>query len=321
MRASRRRIAISVRGITEVRKDGDNCARLPDFIGVGPPRTGTTWLNSVLYHRACLPKYIKETHFFDDFYEKGLDWYSSHFQWGTEFALAGEVTPTYFSLPEVRERIARDLPERRIICTFRDPVERAYSAYRLLVREGRTSLGFKEEVMQPGSWIRETNRYAFHLRGWQRLFGVSNVGTFFYADLKADEQSYVDSVCDFLGVPSVDLSEIGPSLIRNSARRRPWSHGVAAKARRLRIWLNAHRADYLTRALARSGLWNLLREGKREFPPLDPQIETRMRALFLPEVDALEELTGRELSAWKKNCGNVVAGSGMASAKAGSQSV
>ena len=39
----------------------------------------------------------------------------------------GEIAPTYFSNRVVRERIKKHIPDCKIICTFRDPVERLYS--------------------------------------------------------------------------------------------------------------------------------------------------------------------------------------------------
>src|ERR1700691_4567202 len=133
--------------------------RLPDFLAVGPARTGTTWLHGVLFQRASLPKGTKETHYFDWFYDKGLDWYRAYFAECSPDRPVGEVAPTYFQKPEVRERIARVMPNCRIICSLRDPVERAYSLYRVFIREGETRLGFEEEVMRPDSRILESNRY------------------------------------------------------------------------------------------------------------------------------------------------------------------
>ena len=114
--------------------------RLPDFIAVGPARTGTTWLHGVLFQRVSLPKGTKETRYFDSFYDKGIDWYRAYFSDCPADRPVGEVAPTYFQKPEVRERIARDVPGCRIICTLRDPVARAYSLYRVFVREGETRL-------------------------------------------------------------------------------------------------------------------------------------------------------------------------------------
>ena len=152
-----------------------------------------------------------------------------------------------------------------------------------------TRLGFEEEVMRPDSRIRESNRYAFHLRGWQETFGAANVATFFYDDLEADEQAYVDSICDFLAVPRVDLAEVRQFLVRNSVRRAPRSVMVAGWAHNFRIWLKSQRADRVVNTFDRWGVWRMFNQGKREFPALDPATEARMRKLFVPEVEALEE--------------------------------
>jgi hypothetical protein len=153
--------------------------------------------------------------------------------------------------------------------------------------------------MRPDSRIRESNRYAFHLRGWREAFGADNVATFFYDDLEADEQAYVDSICDFLAVPRLDLSEVRQFLVRNSVRRAPRSLRVADWAHRFRVWLWSRRADPVVRALDRWGVWRLIQESQKDFAPISPELEARLRRLFLPEVEALEELTNRDLSAWK----------------------
>jgi len=273
--------------------------RLPDFIAVGPARTGTTWLHGVLFQRASLPRGTKETRFFDSFYDKGIAWYRDYFTDCPAGRPVGEIAPTYFQKPEVRERIARHIPNCRVICTLRDPVERAYSTYRVFLREGETRLGFEDEVMLPDSRIRESNRYAFHLRGWRETFGADNVATFFYDDLEADEQAYVDSICDFLEVRRVDLSEVRQFLVHNSVRRAPRSVTVAGWAHSFRIWLKSQRADRVVNTFDRWGVWRMLNQGKREFPSLDAETAERMRRLFLPEVEELENLVGRDLTAWK----------------------
>lgn len=277
----------------------DPAGRLPDFFAIGPARTGTTWLHGALFHRASLPKGTKETHYFDWFYDKGIDWYRAYFVDCPADRPVGEIAPTYFHKPEVRERIARAVPNCRIVCTLRDPVKRAYSAYRVFVREGETRLGFEEELMRPDSRILQSSRYAFHLRGWRETFGAANVAVFLYDDLEADDQAYFDSICDFLGVARLDLTEVRPFLVRNAVRRAPRSLRVADWAHRFRVWLWSRRADPVVRALDRWGVWRLIQESQKDFAPLSLEFEARLRRLFLPEVEALEELLGRDLSAWK----------------------
>src|SRR5439155_1562759 len=104
--------------------------RLPDFIAVGPGRTGTTWLHEVLKGHVGLPE-IKEIQFFKWHYEKGLRWYASHFTKCPAGRPVGEICPVYFNSEIARSRIAEDLPRCKIICSLRDPVDRAYSHYRM----------------------------------------------------------------------------------------------------------------------------------------------------------------------------------------------
>jgi len=49
---------------------GSTQLRLPEFIGVGPARTGTTWLNEAPLEVAGLPEGVKETRFFGERYPR-----------------------------------------------------------------------------------------------------------------------------------------------------------------------------------------------------------------------------------------------------------
>src|SRR5579863_8320683 len=94
--------------------------RLPDFIHIGPPRTGTTWLHEVLTGHVGLPQGIKETSFFDDRYDLGVKWYADFFADCPGSLPVGEMAPTYFSNNLARARIRKHLPNCKLICTFRE---------------------------------------------------------------------------------------------------------------------------------------------------------------------------------------------------------
>jgi hypothetical protein len=276
-----------------------NTGRLPDFIAIGPPRTGTTWLHGVLYHRTWLPRAVKETHFFDRYYDKGLQWYLDCFRADADGRPVGEITPAYFASPVVRDRAARCLPQCKIICTLRDPVARAYSHYRKLHTVGMTRGGFAGEVMNNGE-IREASRYAFHLRAWRELFGERNVRAFLYDDLEANAQGYADAICRFIGVAPLELTlEVNRSLDRNEVRRGARNRVIARGARDFMYWLQSLQAHRTIETLGRARLWQLCAYSGEEFAPLPPALEAQTRQHFLPEVEALEELLERDLSAWK----------------------
>jgi hypothetical protein len=279
------------------RNNGDR-TRLPEFIGIGPARTGTTWLHDALSEVAGLPYGVKETKFFSDYYQKGIGWYSSHFRFCAEDLPVGEICP-YFQFSHTIERIHSHIPNCRIICTFRDPVERAYSFYKMMRRIGWARGSF-EETLATHPAIAEGNRYAFHLRQWQERFGKPRVLVTLYDDLAAHPQAYLDQVSDFIGARRIELQgkSFRPEAI-NRAETAPRSHRLAQVAWTTNKMLQGYRAYRLINLLDDRGIWRYCFEGGAPHSRLDADLETRLRKRFRPEVDALETALGRDLSAWK----------------------
>ena len=52
--------------------------------------------------------------------------------------------------------------------------------------------------------------------------------------------------------------------------------------------------------LRKAGVWRFSFRGGGEFGPLDPALDRKLRERFLPEVEAIERMLGRDLSDWKK---------------------
>jgi Sulfotransferase domain len=137
---------------------------LPTFLIIGAQRAGTTSLFRYLLAHPDVAGpsggdsavwWVKETHFFDEKYAKGVDWYRSFFpleatrrrrrKRGHDLQ-AGEATPYYMFHPAVPARAAATLPDVRLIALLRDPVERAYSHYQMMSRTGREKLSFEEAL-------------------------------------------------------------------------------------------------------------------------------------------------------------------------------
>jgi hypothetical protein len=276
--------------------------RLPDFICVGPARTGTTWLHAALSGHVALPGRIKETRFWGPYYDKGLDWYAGHFRHCVDAPLVGEACP-YFSMPHARERIAEHIPDCKIIITLRDPVDRSYSQYRMLRRIGVLKGSFEEELDY--HLIVGTNRYAFHLRGWMELFG-DNLKILLFDDLRKNPQQFLDQVCEFIGAPAISLrnARISQNDI-NSYKYMPHNRRIARRASRMMDFMRSRRAYRTMNFLERIGFWEMWLASRRTFPPLSPATEHRLREQLLPEIDAVEALTGLDLTAWREHSENV----------------
>jgi hypothetical protein len=278
---------------------------LPTFIGIGPARTATTWLHAALQGHVGLPRGTKETDFFSNNYSLGLDWYLYLFRGYPSSMVLGEITPTYFDDQEASGRIARDLPDCRIVCSLRDPVARIYSHYRLLRSEGWiTRQTFPEALEHHSRWIERSgnmlgaSRYAFHLKRWFHELGSENVLVTFVQDLDTNAQQYLDRITKFIGVPQIpfERSAISKRAI-NQVERAPAHPHLAARARRFRDAMERKHLHRTIELLA--PFFRYCSGGGELFPPIDKQTERMLRTRFHPEIEDLENLLQRDLSQWK----------------------
>jgi hypothetical protein len=130
---------------------------LPDFIIVGTQKGGT----SSLYHYLCqhpqvLAAATKEVHYFDNNFHQSPNWYLRQFpslmarcvnslRTGRR-TVTGEASPFYLMHPHTPERIARTVPDAKLIVLLRDPAYRAYSQYQHNQRMGWDPLPFEEAI-------------------------------------------------------------------------------------------------------------------------------------------------------------------------------
>jgi hypothetical protein len=133
---------------------------LPDFIGIGAQKAGTTWLYSALSaHPQIWTTPKKEIHYFDrspDWRDPKIEkfkkarggrsrletwhwyrkysrlprndrWYASLFRPGRN-QIAGEITPDYYVMDKAKvSRVHDTLPDTKLLFFMRNPIERAWS--------------------------------------------------------------------------------------------------------------------------------------------------------------------------------------------------
>lgn len=110
--------------------------RLPDFIGIGVQRSGTSWLFAQLIAQADVrgPQVstvsgVKELHWFDRSAARRQGSYSSFFPYDSS-VLCGEWTPSYVHDAEAMEAIAELPTSVQLFLALRDPVARFQSGLR-----------------------------------------------------------------------------------------------------------------------------------------------------------------------------------------------
>jgi hypothetical protein len=195
----------------------------PNFLVLGAQKAGTTWLADMLrqHPQICMPE-KKEIHFFNkrENYQKGFDWYEEHFEACNE-PVRGEATPNYFwtsrDEEEIREsgrtknipELVQDAyPDLQFIVSLRDPVDRAVSAYRTLVRAGYVAprksileVAHHYGIVSIGDYQTHIDRWFEHFSRSQFLFLI------FEEDIKSNRRSTVTDMYRFLDVDSAFMPE------------------------------------------------------------------------------------------------------------------
>lgn len=224
----------------------------PEFIIVGAQKAGTGVLFIHLsQHPAVVAPTKKEIHYFDLEFGRGAEWYRAQFPLRSDLervsstigarAITGEASPYYMFHPLAPERIARMLPDVKLIALLRDPVTRAYSHYNQTREKGLETLSFEEAIAREEERLRgERERmiaagdagggcrspiyqrhsycsrgmYARQLERLFELFGRDRVYCIQSERYKRDVQGTFDGVCQFLGLPSFELRDTRPQYVR-----------------------------------------------------------------------------------------------------------
>lgn len=125
----------------------------PNYIVVGEKRCGTTSLHRYLLQHPQVrsPLASKSTHFFDLHFDRGLDWYKSFFPGAPSIlrssgSIVGETSPYYLFHPLAGERIARTVPDAKLIVLLREPGLRAWSHYQYEQAKGNEQLSFTDAI-------------------------------------------------------------------------------------------------------------------------------------------------------------------------------
>ncbi len=124
------------------------------FAIVGVQKAATSTMHTMLVrHRHVARGTAKELHFFDD---ERLDWadpdYSHYVVPRTKGKqrIAGDATPSYIWWPQALERMHRYNPDMRLIASFRDPIERAFSQWSMERKRRHSYPSFGESIEKFG---------------------------------------------------------------------------------------------------------------------------------------------------------------------------
>lgn len=239
-------------------------ARGPDFVGIGAQKAGTTWIYEMLSrHPGIRFPAGKEVHFWDKHRDRGIEWYRGLFP-AEPGVRCGEITPAYAILDH--EQVGecwKNFPELRLFFVMRNPIERAWSS--ALMALARAEMMPKEASDQ---WFLDhfhscgshsRGSYAKCLQSWCDYYPREQMHVQRFEGITEDPRSFLRELGQHIGADSAGVEQIP--------------------------------CEVLTRPV----------QPERGLPrvPLRPSVLPALRELYYPEIQALEQLLGMDLSAWR----------------------
>lgn len=229
-----------------------NLPLLPNFLIIGAARSGTTALYSHLqgHPDIYLPANKRpEPHFFykSAEYARGLSYYEERYfsAWSGQKAI-GEASTSYLFGPDVPLRIRADLPNVKLICVLRNPIERAFSSYWHTVNSGLETIPFEEAIaceadrqeQLVSTPLGELAPFAYAGRGfycrqlthWLTQFDREQMKVVIFDDFVSTPQDTLVDIVKFLGVSPADLANRAFAVENKSV---PIDAEISPKARKM----------------------------------------------------------------------------------------
>jgi len=297
---------------------------LPNFLIIGAGKSGTTSLYRYLkQHADIYMSPIKEPRFFayeegerphyrgpgDDRTNSGL--ITEHHAYEQLFAgmdgqkAAGEASILYLYSPTAAARIRRAIPQVRLIAVLRNPVERAYSHFLHLIREGREPLrNFSEALAQEEARIRDNWMYMWHykqmgfyhrqLARYYQLFAPEQIRVYLFEDLNRQPVQVVRDIYRFLEVddtfePDTSIQHNPSGVPRSRVLHNFLQKQHPAKTAAMRLFYNNQR---LRQAVSNLRRRNLVK------PELPVEARRQLLAAYREDILALQDLLQRDLAHW-----------------------
>lgn len=292
---------------------------------VGAAKAGTTTLYQLLsQHPAICCPIVKEPNYFSSLDKKdpvkpgsgpgdrGTVWTKDYQQYESLFKLKNEhsyridASVSYLYSQHSAAAIARQDPEAKIIIILRNPVERAWSHYKHMVRDGRetetfeAALAAEEDRIIKGwefSWhLKNMGLYGRQIERWLQHFRKDQIAFFLFEDLVEDMSKVLEATASFIGLSPYSYNftkdgsnKSGVSKSKTVAKMINW-------ASRYKVGINRVIPPSLTHsAVERIRSLNVKKSNSR----INQETRYQLMSYFSEDIQQTEELIGRDLNAWK----------------------
>ena len=305
---------------------------MPTFIIIGAGKSGTTAIHHYCdQHPEVFMTRIKETNFFElegqkihytkaedplllNHYPQSVnnlkDYQALYREAEDDVRALGETSPMYLYGKNAPSKIREYVPDVKLIAILRQPIDRLYSRFLHLCRDGdQPTERFEDALNRDTIWWERNDLvtegfYYTHLKRYFELFDRSQLKVFLYEDLRKDSEQLMVDLFTFIGVdPS-----FRPSL--------ETEYNVSGKPKNALIdaLIGSNSIIIKTAKALAPGLVNKLKGSpaaqkrltdlrKKNLDRTPPSPEVRKRFIdevYGKEIEQLGQLLNRDLSHWMR---------------------
>jgi hypothetical protein len=289
---------------------------MPNFLIIGAMKSGTTALYYYLeQHPDVYMSPVKEPNFFSSSQRQEtmadavshIGTYQDLFKGVSGEKAIGEASHSYLYEPGAAAEIRHYIPEAKLIAILRNPIDRAYSHFLHMVRNGTEPLGdFAQALREDKSGVYKERPfqdyigrglYYSQLTRYFATFPRELVRIYLYEDLSGAPIRTVQDAYRFLEVEASFVPEV--SLRRNVSGypKYKFLDGFLRRQSRIKHAVKVHSPARLRWRLSKA-FDDLKNRNLVEPPPVQPDVRQQLMGVYREDILRVQDLIHRDLSGW-----------------------
>ena len=283
-----------------------------DFLGIGAEKAISTWVADCLkeHPQICLSE-PKEIHFFNEKtayiwhrknsqFDKGLGWYRKAFAHCKVGQLKGEFSTFYLWDEIVPGRVHKLFPNVKIIVTLRDPVQRAFSQYKMYRYYFKKENRHFELVIENEPEYIEKGMYMRQLNNWLKYYRSDQIHVIIADDAQENPAQVIKELYTFLGVdPNFTPGNWNTRLNTAKQTRFPFVSELMGFFTRFLVASNLSKTVGWLKSLGLKNWAEKLNTKKIEPSKIDEKSTKFLYGAFKSDIEELETFLNRKLTNWK----------------------
>ncbi|WP_029520545.1 sulfotransferase [Persephonella sp. IF05-L8] len=200
----------------------------------------------------------------------------------------GDASVSYLFSKVAAREIYKHNPDAKIIISLRNPIERAFSAYKMDVTIGRVSVPFEQALKEIPRYI-QRSLYFEQVKRYYDIFPKENIHIILFDDLKKDPQKVLNDIFGFLKLEPIYFVEFK-------------RENVSYKPKNVTINYILYKTgikNFLKKVIPQKYKEKLKSYFYEEFnESLNPGIYNNLLDIFAKDVIKLSHLIDKDLNKW-----------------------